>query len=176
MTQNRDGGWGYTAFGPNASKDTMTCAGLLGLAVAYGYAFEKEERLREQGSKKPSKQPADITRDKAIRFGLMALSTVIGQPLDGPPGAAAGNLLDLKPAGPRGLLQNSMVQPVNFYLMWSIERVAMAFDLQTIGEKDWYRWGSWLILSQQQPDGGWHGTYGAGGVDTCFAPLFLCLR
>ncbi len=174
-TQNPlDGGWGYTTIGLNASKDTMTCAGLLGLAVAYGYAFEKEERQKEQGSKKIRKQPNDITSDKQILFGLIAVSKAIGQPMDGPPGAPAGNLLDLKPTGQQGFLQNSMVQPVNFYLMWSIERVAMAFDLQRIGEKDWYRWGSWLILSQQQRDGGWHGTYGIGGVDTCFAMLFLC--
>lgn len=174
-SQNPDGGWGYHTLGMNTSKDTMTCAGLLGLAVAYGLALEKEQRQLEKGSKKPSKQPSDLTRDPSVRAGLIALGTVIGVPIEAPGAvqAAGGDLLNLKPEARNGLLQNSLLQPVNYYLMWSIERVAMAFDLQRIGDKDWYRWGSSLILRQQQPDGGWHGTYGTAGVDTCFALLFL---
>jgi hypothetical protein len=173
-TQNPDGGWGYVVGLGNTSKDTMICAGLLGLAAAYGYALEKETGLTEKERKKLPKQPNDVTHDRAVRAGLIALGTVIGPPIeplaDGQ--VNPGNLLNLNPAQ-RAILQNATIQPVNYYLMWSIERVAMAFDLQKIGNKDWYRWGSTLLLMQQQPDGGWHGQYPEGGIDTCFALLFL---
>jgi hypothetical protein len=172
---NLDGGWGYIANGVSPSKDTMTCAGLLGLAVAYGYALEKEERQSENGSKKPSKQPGDLTQDRAVRFALMALGKVVGTPLGAPqitpaPGGALN--LSLAPVGP-GPMQPLAIPPMNYYLLWSIERVAMAFDLQKIGGKDWFRWGATLLARSQQPDGSWAGQYSAGGADTCFALLFL---
>jgi hypothetical protein len=173
-SQNLDGGWGYSSFGMTNSKDTMTCAGLLGLAVAFGLAIEKEERQIEKGSKKVNKQPSDLTKDRNVRAGLLALGTVIGLPPEGPKAVGfGGELLNLKPEPRQGILDNAQLNSVNYYLMWSIERVAMAFDLQRIGDKDWYLWGSSLILRQQQPDGGWQGAYAAGGIDTCFALLFL---
>ena len=176
LSQNLDGGWGYmAATGMSATKDTMTCAGLLGLAVAYGCALEKEERQNENGSKKPSKQPNDLTQDKAVRFALTYLGAVVGTPM-GPPqvGRAGGGALtiNLAPIGP-GPVQPLALQPVNYYLLWSIERVSMAFDLQKIGGKDWFRWGATLIVRTQQADGSWAGQYGTAGVDTCFALLFL---
>ena len=48
----------------------------------------------------------------------------------------------------------------------------MALDLDTIGGKDWYGWGSEVLLANQGADGSWHGEYPAA-VDTCFALLFL---
>ena len=60
-----------------------------------------------------------------------------------------------------------------YYYLWSLERVAVALNLDTIGNKDWYAWGSGLLLSNQEEDGTWQGDYGTGGVDTCFALLFL---
>ena len=80
-TQNSDGGWGYqtqTRF--NRSTPTMTCAGLLGLAVGYG---TNEAALRTEmpkGSDKAAKPP-DPTRDPAVRKGLAALGTTIGHPV-----------------------------------------------------------------------------------------------
>jgi hypothetical protein len=59
-----------------------------------------------------------------------------------------------------------------YYLLWSIERVAVAYSLSTIAKKDWYAWGSELLLDAQQADGGWTGKFGSG-VDTSFALLFL---
>src|SRR5262249_1355787 len=53
------------------------------------------------------------------------------------------------------------------------ERVALAYDLKTIGKKDWYAWGADLLVADQTPDGSWAGQYGQGGCDTCFALLFL---
>ncbi len=173
-SQNLDGGWGYQVDRGNASRDTMTCAGLLGLATAYGYAIEKENDKAEKDPKKPKKQPTDLTKDVNVRAGLLALGTVIGMPINGGIGRPAnpGNLLNLNPP-PAGVFPAPVNLRVNYYLMWSIERVAMAFELQKISQKDWYRWGVQLILSQQQADGSWSNQYGGGGADTCFALFFL---
>src|SRR5262249_7646553 len=59
-----------------------------------------------------------------------------------------------------------------YYLMWSLERVAVAYDLKTIGHKDWYAWGAEILVASQGADGSWEGEHGAP-VDTCFALLFL---
>ena len=69
-------------------------------------------------------------------------------------------------------MQSLAIQPLNYYLLWSIERVAMAFDLQK------NRWQGLVPLGDaacqnQQPNGSWAGIYSGGGVDTCFALLFL---
>ena len=175
LSQNPDGGWGYLASGLNTTKETMTCAGLLGLAAAYGYALEKEERKNEDSSKKPSKQPNDLMQDRAVRFALMALGKVVGTPLGAPqigPAPGGGLTINLQPVGP-GPMQPLAIPPMNYYLLWSIERVAMAFDLQKIGGKDWFRWGATLLVRNQQGDGSWAGQYSGGGADTCFALLFL---
>ena len=59
-----------------------------------------------------------------------------------------------------------------YYFLWSLERVAVALDLDTLGGKDWYAWGSEILVANQAADGSWHGEY-AATVDTCFALLFL---
>jgi hypothetical protein len=50
--------------------------------------------------------------------------------------------------------------------------VAVAYDLTTINNRDWYAWGSAILVLAQQPDGGWKGKYGPD-IDTSFALLFL---
>jgi hypothetical protein len=57
--------------------------------------------------------------------------------------------------------------------VWSMERVAEIYGLKTIGRRDWYAWGSNVLLNSQSEDGGWYGRYHPSGVDTCFALLFL---
>ena len=59
-----------------------------------------------------------------------------------------------------------------YYTLWSVERVAVAYDLKTIGNKDWYAFGSDVLLATQKIDGSWAADF-PGGVDTCFALLFL---
>ncbi len=59
-----------------------------------------------------------------------------------------------------------------YYFLWSLERVAVALDLDTLGGKDWYGWGSEIVVANQAADGSWHGEYPAT-ADTCFALLFL---
>ena len=71
---------------------------------------------------------------------------------------------------------NSRPPLPSLYLLWSIERVAMLYDLKTIGGKDWYGWGAQALLANQHPDGHWQGATYTGTspqIDTCFALLFL---
>jgi hypothetical protein len=160
LTQQADGGWSYAPppsvpGGPMMrmgmpSTAAMTCAGLLGLAVAHGAANDPDRKGR--GARDPAK-------DAALRNGLLALGTAIGNP--------GGQ--DARAAIPRIGDANGKA----YYFLWSLERVAVALDLKTIGKKDWYGWGAEVLLANQGLDGGWHGNYAGCGADTCFALLFL---
>jgi hypothetical protein len=160
-TQNDDGGWGYVigmrrpAGGPDpglmmpgfGSSAAMTAAGVLGLAVAHGYVAEegRTEALRDRAR--------ELDKDPALARGLAALSTAVDNPTGG---------RDVPQAGGK-----------SYYFLWSLERVCVALDLQTLDKKDWYGWGAEILLGNQQADGGWHGLYAECGADTCFALLFL---
>jgi hypothetical protein len=158
-SQNNDGGWGYFVHSPSSA--TMTCAGLLGLAMAYGIGNEialraaQAEPVADGKPTKPKRSEKNAGKDLAVKAGLRRLATAIGVP-----------------AGVGGLI----VPPKNaekfYYFLWSLERVAVAYDLKTIGHKDWYAWGSEILLASQADDGTWSGEYGPQ-IDTCFALLFL---
>jgi hypothetical protein len=76
---------------------------------------------------------------------------------------------------PTGRDQN--VPMGNLYYLWSLERVAVLYNLGKIGDKDWYAWGAELLVANQRPGGGWLGLQYPGNnftlIDTCFALLFL---
>jgi len=148
-SQNADGGWSYN--GGGVTSPAMISAGLLGLATAYGLVNE---------AKAGTGKPRDPARDPSVRAGLLALGGLIGE-LAGP-----GLVVDVgaKLGGPAYL---------NYYFLWSVERVGVIFGLQTIGNKDWYSWGAAFALAHQRDDGSWNGGYADGGVDTSFALLFL---
>jgi hypothetical protein len=151
-SQGLDGGWTYMgapAAGPgvamvHASRASMTCAGLLGLAVGAG---SNGELVKERG-----KTPRDLSKDANIRGALQALDSVVGTPGNG-----------RRPIGPVG--------GQAYYFLWSLERCMVALNLETLGKKDWYGWGAEILLANQQRDGSWIGMYPEG--DTCFALLFL---
>jgi hypothetical protein len=161
-SQHSDGGWSYTSFGGRGglgfSTPSMTCAGLLGLALGFGSAREatlRTDTKPQSGKASSAKAAVDPTRDRAIRAGLNYLGGVIGRPLDEAP--------------ERGLRGGSADM---YYLLWSIERVGVAYGMPRIGNKDWYAWGSKILLAAQGQDGGWHGRFGPD-IDTSFALLFL---
>jgi hypothetical protein len=166
-TQNEDGGWGYQRPGSRngQSTATMTCAGLLGLAIGQGVAGDAMLRTdRGGGGDKPREgdrgpMVPDPSRDPVLRDGLLALGTALDHPEARRKGRPAPTL-----AHGGGRL---------YYFLWSVERVAVALDLETIGDKDWYGWGSEILLANQHPDGSWRGAYATMGADTCFALLFL---
>ncbi|HEY7426465.1 MAG TPA: HEAT repeat domain-containing protein [Gemmataceae bacterium] len=168
-SQQQDGGWPYMytprppGLAPNApwplgvsSTASMTCAGLLGLAIVDGASLE---RVKER---KPDAKVPDISKDAHLINGLQALGVVIGNPIGEPrPGVALPQP------------QPGQVGGRTYYFLWSLERVAVALDLETIGKKDWYTWGAEVLLASQGTDGTWRGQYSDCGADTCFALLFL---
>jgi hypothetical protein len=60
----------------------------------------------------------------------------------------------------------------DLYFLWSVERTAEIFGLRAIEGRDWYGWGSEIILKFQKEDGSWRDRF-PGVCDTCFALLFL---
>jgi hypothetical protein len=151
-SQLSDGGWSYTGGGAGTwmggTTATMTCAGLLGLAVTHG------GRVDVARARNPKAPPRDVSKDKQLRDGLQILATAVGKPTGKAGGAARAD-------------------GKAYYFLWSLERLAVALNLETIGKKDWYAWGAEVLLANQQSDGTWHGEYGSCGADTCFALLFL---
>jgi hypothetical protein len=158
--QNRDGSWGYMT--PPAQpgmpmmmgappSPSMTCSGILGLVMAHGVIHDPDTKL--------AKGDFDPAKDMALANALLALgNSAIGNPGD-------------QPIAVNQINGNGKF----YYYLWSLERVAMALNLERINKKDWYGWGAELLLANQAKDGGWYGEYGDNGscADTCFALLFL---
>ena len=98
---------------------------------------------------------ANAVRDPQILNGFAALSRQVGVP--------AGRTHDLP--------------LVNMYLLWSIERVAVLYNLPTIANKDWYRWGAEVLVANQSDQGDWPADGGYPGqtpmANNCLALLFL---
>ncbi len=167
-SRSQDFGWSYgDPPGPSTpSSPQMTCAGLLGLAIGIGV---RAERADEKEKGKGGGTVLDPAKDPVIKLALMKLSESIGSPLDTRPSPipGAGPAFRFAPGGAGGR---------SFYFLWSLERMAVTLNLDRIPSqngKDWYGWGCDVLLSSQQKDGSWRGDYSQGGVDTCFALLFL---
>ena len=153
-SRNLDGGWGYwpTAdreIKQGVTKPATTCSALLGLSVGHGVMLATRKGLGPDARMLP-----DPSRDLDLRAGLTYLATKIGDPPS----------LRKTPVPQLGR--------TDYYFLWSLERVLLALDMQTLGGKDWYAWGTELLLANQQADGHWIGEH-ASGADTCFALLFL---
>lgn len=146
-SQNKDGGWSYIPGDRKGSTASMTCVGLLGLAMHH--VALKQVVLRTEARPPGNAPAADPGQDRAIRNGLLALGTVINP-------------------NPRSAPVNHRI---DCYFLWSLERVAVAYGLNTIGEKDWHAWGARMLLAKQDNDGSWPGF--SPEVETCFALLFL---
>lgn len=64
-----------------------------------------------------------------------------------------------------------------YYVLYGVERVALATGYKYFGKHDWYKEGRGELLARQQPDGSWD--YGAGPIggglntSTSYALLFL---
>jgi hypothetical protein len=147
-------GWNYHWWpGIQRGYGSMTCAGLLGLAV--GRASAEENRAPE-GRKEPARPT-----DSGIGWGLKVLGAYLRHPSDVRGGGRDSSL------GPPGAL--------NLYFLWSVERVGVLCGVDTIGGIDWYRWGAGLLLKTQRRDGSWlgRGSMGYAAADTSFALLFL---
>jgi hypothetical protein len=61
-----------------------------------------------------------------------------------------------------------------YYFLWSLERVAVAYGIDKVGNTDWHDWGATILLANQDAaTGGWTNGEWRGGPDACFALLFL---
>ncbi|MFO0841930.1 MAG: HEAT repeat domain-containing protein [Gemmataceae bacterium] len=155
LSQNADGGWGYNSgVGATTSSAAMTCAALFALAAGHGAAFDAKK------AKDPKLEKEDVGKDAPLNTGLAALATVVGSPVG------------WNGAGPRHPAVTGASGKA-FYYLWSLERVAVVLNLDTIGKKDWYAWGAEILVANQEADGHWRGEYYTYGADTAFALLFL---
>jgi hypothetical protein len=126
----------------------MTAAGLLGLAVGYGLDSEKKGTTRE----KSGKAVANMATDEILQKGFKVLAGKVGYP------------------------GRDKETPPEMYFLWSVERVAVLYQLARLNGKDWYRWGLEILTGNQHGSGKWFINSGPGCsdvVDTSFALLFL---
>jgi hypothetical protein len=184
-SQNGDGGWGYKFVGSGGmmagmmtnSTASMTCAGLLGLAVGYGVSSHAlHTNIKPKAGGADEKDKSDLPRDPAVNKGIDFLARVLQPALrgddDDPP---AMRMFGRGGPGRRGggmggIVHNGLGS--EYYFLWSLERVAVVYSLKTLGDKDWYAIGSKYLLQNQDREGSWRGNLGAT-VDTCFALFFL---
>lgn len=106
---------------------------------------------------------AHVGEDIHLLKGFAALGRYVGAP--------TGNM-------------DKRLQLPDLYYLWSLERVGVLYGLETIDGKDWYRWGTERLLTNQLKQGRWPGAlpmaknaiakgdYGTM-LNTSFALLFL---
>jgi len=177
-TQNPDGSWSYSS----GSSPSMTCAGLLGLAVgnvATGTSLKTRTGKKETKENKDNKEVKedkrehsdkprkDLGKDASVMAGLRYL----GAALAGKAGFVRG--IDFVPGGKARPIAPDADLDYSYYFLWSMERVAVAYSIDSIGNTDWYEYGAQRLLKNQTRNGGWSGTADGGTVNTSFALLFL---
>jgi hypothetical protein len=147
-SQFQDGGWAYhSTMYPGAGAGGGSSPAMTCVGLL-GLAMG-HGAAPVDGKDKGTKQ------DPFIQKGLTALGQSIGTPSKDP---------------------NARPHVPSLYYLWSVERVAVLYELNTIGGKDWYGWGAQMLLNSQQQNGCWNtGGYPSAtpDVDTCFALLFL---
>jgi hypothetical protein len=72
-SQNPDGGWAYPYRGN--TTNTMTCVGLLGLAMGHGFAQDTGNGVKKEGN-----LPKPLDPDLFIQRGLQKLGQTVGNP------------------------------------------------------------------------------------------------
>jgi len=180
--QNADGTFPYSTrtggFGISHTTPCMTGAGLLGLRTCNGSAKEVA-LLKYAKSKAGTPQPApgkglrDLAKDPAVIKGFAALEKMMaedGKAKDPKQKPAAGGIGFV---GVGGATQWEANASFVYMALWSVERVAVAFDKEKIGKIDWYEWGAKKLLKWQDKDGYWASGQRTPNLDTAFALLFL---
>jgi hypothetical protein len=166
-SQHADGGWGYTVQ-ERLTKAADTCIGLFALAMGRGVTQDRllrAEQLPRGSKKKPARALPAPEEDLAIRRGLTAVGSLMRFPE-----------VEMLPDGRVQLVRwrrRREAVNCNCYFLWSLERMAVVYGLKTVGNRDWYAWGTRVLLARQTADGGWEEQYHPVNIDTCFALLFL---
>jgi hypothetical protein len=150
-SQGPDGGWVYGYSKPGTGDSTPAMT-CSGLAgLAVGFGMADAKKAANQAD------------EQLVKRGFRCLMRFVGDPSD--------------QWGKRVRLQENN----NLYYLWSIERVAVMYNLPTLGAKDWYRWGAEILVSNQSQSLPHPGAWVEGGnttladpvVNTSFALLFL---
>jgi len=199
LTQGKDGSWTYEG-GVSSMRDTATCAGLLALACASDTRKGKDlddsaienglrflaARLETYRFLHPEIRPKRAAQLAMLFQQFQSFMKMIDAPdlfrPDKGPLDLAAQLLKMVEGG-KGINLAAMGTGHSgawfaadawgdLYYLWSLERVATAYDLKTIGKRDWYAWGAPIILAGQEADGSWREAFPAV-PDTSFALLFL---
>jgi hypothetical protein len=147
-TQDGNGGWPYfnDSEGKNPTKNTMTCVGLIALAIGHGATAEKFQEI----AKRDGKAPIPPVNDPAIKDAVDTLVKYLGG--------------DETIKGYESRLDT--------YLLWALERVGVLYQRDSFGKTEWYKWGARELLGKQEDDGRWSDQYHPA-VSTSFALLFL---
>jgi hypothetical protein len=193
--QTPEGTWKYDLNLP--MKHTSACAGLIFLALERG--LHQEGSTRSSGKAVDPKLSKSILDDPAVKKGMDFLGKLLAKP----PSLSAKQKQERQMTA-RAIkdyyekyenTKGEKVPPVSWtmdfafggtifgadswgdlYLLWSIERVGVIYDVKEIqpgkGGKDWYNWGAVIIVANQKDGGQWEDRF-PGVPDTCFALLFL---
>jgi hypothetical protein len=186
-SQNPDGGWGYKyqlgGTAPNSQIGTspaMTCTGLVGLAVERGLTPPEEVAGMPLATKAATKLTALVGSNSLLNHYIAArtLDRALARDeeakkrRDDPTIAKALQALSNFVGQPTGKTENIPIG--DLYFMWALERVSMIYDLKTLGDKEWYRWGAEMLVANVKPEGYWN-VKGVTDelINSCFALLFL---
>ncbi|MCS6976236.1 MAG: HEAT repeat domain-containing protein [Gemmatales bacterium] len=157
-TQREDGGWNYGmnigVGGSQESTPSMTCAGLLGLAIAYGTKREQAAVLRAGGDNPDGSEPKPPP--PSPRLDIDSDPAVI---------KAKGYIAHALTRSPRDITHF-------LYFLWSLERVSVTYRWKDYNGIDWYNYGANILLRSQQQNGSWM-IEETPNIDTAFALLFL---
>jgi hypothetical protein len=141
------GGWNYR---PKwQTTPSMTAAALMGLALKHGLLLPNR---RERGRNV-------AVHDELIQHGFATLNGLLENYLAG------------------FFFQQTRLEKLDLYCLWTVERVAVLYNVRTLGTLEWYPAGVQLLLPMQRDDGSW-GPAGTTcleepSVATSFALLFL---
>ena len=151
QSQSNKGTWSYSGALNTHGQDSGTCAGLIALAMEK--TLREDKKYKSHGGSDGA--AVDPKIDEQIAKAFAHLATIIDR--------------DSPKKGKKLVKADALG---DFYFLWSLERVAVIYDKKEIGGKDWYAWGSELLVKDQRSNGSWQDRHGEV-ADTCFALLFL---
>ncbi|MHB1424746.1 MAG: prenyltransferase/squalene oxidase repeat-containing protein [Gemmataceae bacterium] len=142
------GGWNYLGHYP--TLPAMTAAGLMGLALKHGLLLPNR---RGRG------RNVLVHDDEIIHRGFLTLTGLLENYF-------AGFVFNQTP-----------LDKLDLYCLWTIERVAVLYNVRELGDLDWYSAAVQLLLPLQGEDGSWSpkGSHclEEPSVSSSFALLFL---
>jgi hypothetical protein len=132
----------------------------------WDYRYQQNRNMVNHVSNEPTMTAA----------GLLGLAVGIGGAKGGGKGDEPGVENGFRVLG-QSISEEQGKKTANFYFLWSVERVAVLYQRKKIGDRDWYAWGSGILLPSQKQDGSWDSRPQrfpiTPVIDTCFGALFL---